>query len=742
MSLTAGLERLTERLGRQADLTARLLQALPAGAAGIGEAAVASTRVHLLVVGRPGVVQVLKDADAGRAFYGRSRPGQILHIDVFHADGEVDHRLVARNLARAARIFARDAGAYRIAGLPVEQLPDYVDLQTGTGGGRASGSLIYGRRASLRLAHRNHVHLAIGLPRSLWGFAIYAVAAAEEAILAAGLELRRVDHVELVDGTGGRPLDLSDYETASDSLLREEGRGSRAGHGGGRAAAGAGGGPSPAVTGGGAPGPGHGHAGYGGEPPRGTGWGEGPGGWSGRWREVPLPSSDRSRPPGAGGRPGARGDGARATGWGPGRGGGNPLPRGPAGEPGAGAGGPGAGQGSPGAPRAAGDAGAGDGGAPDPLAAPGAAAAPAAGTLSEAERERLLTQGLGLLRETGYDLGLALLERLAGGAGWRELQLPGAGYEDIRRWLAELRQRGLLAREGERYLLTATGWRLLALLRQEPAVVRMALRRLLRQRPRRQDPRPGHGRPLVYDDERGRQANRRVVRPWQAGGRGDGVAVAESVLAALARHGLPLRVTAADLRQYRRLRRHPVDVCLLLDASASMAGSRIRAAKDLAQQLLVSTRDRVAVITFQERAVQVQVPLTRNTVRVERGLSQIQPYGLTPLAQGLEMALAFLQQARARNPLLVLITDGIPTVPYRTANPLEDAVQVARQLGDGRYGRVAFTCIGLQPNERYLRELVQAAGGRLYVVDELERDTLVAIVHRERSQHKDRIRAQ
>ena len=105
------------------------------------------------------------------------------------------------------------------------------------------------------------------------------------------------------------------------------------------------------------------------------------------------------------------------------------------------------------------------------------------------------------------------------------------------------------------------------------------------------------------------------------------------------------------------------------------------------------------------------------------------------------MALAFLRESRARNPLLVLITDGIPTVPYRSANPLEDAVQVARQLAAGRHGQVGFTCIGLQPNERYLRELVGAAGGRLYVVDELERDTLVAIVHRERWQRKERSRA-
>ncbi|QBS38012.1 VWA domain-containing protein [Thermaerobacter sp. FW80] len=725
----AGIERLTERLGRQADLTARLLESLARGAAGIGEAAVASTCVHLLVVGRPGVVQVLRDADAGRVFYGRSRPGQVLHVDVFHADGEVDHRLVARNLARAARIFARDAGAHRVAGLAVERIPDLVDLQTGTGGGRASGSLIYGRRLSLRLAHRNHVHLAIGLPRALWGFAIYAVAAAEEAVLAAGLELRRVETVEVVAGRGGAPLDLSDYETASDSLLREDGRpgatpGGRPGATGGEP--GTAGRPGPAGDGADGHAPGSGELGRG---PMGRGVDPDAAGLEidarqgiasrlglGRRRSGPvLPPPHPVDPVGEGF--GVRsGEVSRPA---PRRGG-HAEPEGPA----------------PAAAPAAGSSAGDPEGAAD---ADGMGDLPAAGA-GEAVRHQLLARSLGWLRETGIDLAAALLERLERGAAWRDLQLPGASYEELRRWLNQLREAGLVEREGEQYRLTARGRQLLGLLLDEPAAVRTALRRLLRVRPTRPDARPGHGRVTVYDDERGRHVRRRAVRPWQPGAGGDGLAVAESVLAALVRGGLPLRLQACDLRLHRRVRRHPVDVGLVLDASASMAGSRIRAAKDLAHQLLVTTRDRVAVITFQERMVQVQVPLTRNTVRVERGLGQIQPYGLTPLAQGLEVAASYLRQARARNPLLVLITDGIPTVPYRTANPLEDAVQVARQLGQGRFGRIAFTCIGLQPNERYLRELVGAAGGRLYVVDELERDTLVSIVHRERAQRKERVR--
>ncbi|HEY8449080.1 MAG TPA: VWA domain-containing protein, partial [Bacillota bacterium] len=193
---------------------------------------------------------------------------------------------------------------------------------------------------------------------------------------------------------------------------------------------------------------------------------------------------------------------------------------------------------------------------------------------------------------------------------------------------------------------------------------------------------------------------------------------------------LTLRFGPDDLRVRLRRRRRPVDVFLLIDASASMSGERMRAAKTLARHLLWTTRDRVSVITFQERQVRITVPLTRNSLRVERGLATIRPFGLTPMASGLAVALDYLRSVRPRNPLVLLITDGIPTVPHEGKNPLDDAL---KQAARWRQVHVAFTCIGLQPNERYLRDLVAAAGGSLHIVDELEADTLVAIATAERS---------
>jgi magnesium chelatase subunit D len=120
---------------------------------------------------------------------------------------------------------------------------------------------------------------------------------------------------------------------------------------------------------------------------------------------------------------------------------------------------------------------------------------------------------------------------------------------------------------------------------------------------------------------------------------------------------------------------------------------------------------------------------------VEKGLRSIQPFGLTPLADGLYSALRYVRQSHvARNTLLLLITDGIPTVPRESVNPLDDALEAADRL---RAAKLATACVGLQPNQKYLCELMERANGSLYVVDELSRDTLVSIAYEERQKQKE-----
>lgn len=570
----------------------------------LGETTVFSTCVHLLSSRQPGYVTILSSHDAGQVFYGRSQRGQIYHLDIFHELGDVDHHRVARNLVAAVNRYAREFDVQ-------DELQHFIDIQTGTGGGRITGSLNYGNRPSLRAAHRHHIHLACLAWPQHSPLLFYLVAGAEAAIAEHGLELRKIDGLVESKDDGDQDIPLDDYASTTDSWLRGDGAGDS----------------------------------------------------------------------GAESRRGRRAE-------------------------------PGSGTGQEGTEQSFMD--------------PAAAAAVIQG--ADHRRKAIeLAQSL-----DSPTLALELLEVLSKGARRGDVErkmgsrVSGDALASVLRQLAA---DGHLRHEGGFMHLTGEGQALLLHFHRYHREIQMALRRAMRRMTRRHLVEPGRS-PLAGEarDAQGITRRRSVVAP-EPGEQLQELAWPETIMAAAARRGLPFQVQGEDVRVRRRVRRRPVDICLLVDASASMCGERMQAAKTLARHLLLSTRDKVAVIVFQERQVRVTVPFTRSAARVEKGLASIRPFGLTPLATGLLHAAAYIHTSRPRNPMLILITDGIPTVPHQGKNPMEDALRAAAQW---RQLRASFTCIGLQPNERYLSDLVQTAGGNLYVVAELEADTLVAIATSER----------
>jgi magnesium chelatase subunit D len=184
-----------------------------------------------------------------------------------------------------------------------------------------------------------------------------------------------------------------------------------------------------------------------------------------------------------------------------------------------------------------------------------------------------------------------------------------------------------------------------------------------------------------------------------------------------------------DLHFYDKKTYVPIDICLLIDSSGSMAGEKRQAACFLAEHLLLSGREKIAVVTFQEHSSQVVVPFTRNQKLLSKGLANINPAGLTPLASGIMTALKLIQSTRLRNPLLVLITDGIPNTPLWTMDAKADAITAAAQLKDTK---IRFICIGVESNRIYLEKLSNKAGGSLYLVDDLNKENLINIVRHEK----------
>ncbi|MGE5675301.1 MAG: vWA domain-containing protein [Mycobacterium leprae] len=594
----------------------------------LGEATVVSRQVHMSQIGSPEEVIVVTTADAGQVFYGRLAPGEVIHLDIHHAVAEVDHHRVAAALiqalgrlgATACTITAQDRGVGGDGTGPRETptgslFLDFFSLATATGGGRVTGTLEYCRKESLRVAHRNHVHLAGRIADAQLSLLLPMISAVESAILAQGVELRRVERVINRAGTSADRMDLSPYADEGDTLLRPE------------------------------------------QSPGGNGQGGGAGGSTGS------------------GQSGVRGGGL--------------------------------------------------GGDSSPWAA--------------LDDERRLQAAVDLSRRLGSpDEARRILQEFSRESGWAAYP---SGSSQAPFLIRQLEQDGLLRRELAGLRLTDAGREMAAYLERHLRDVKLRFRKLIRRMPVaavKQGAKVSVTAPPPSPDVR--YGPIRGTAPVAPGSWFGDLAVPETVRAAYTRTQLErirsgcmtpagLRLERRDVHVHLRSSDQPLYICLLIDASASMAGRRILAAKHLARHLLASTRDRIAVIGFQERDVHVYVQFTRDYAQLEEGLSHIQPMGLTPLAHGLSQSLELIRESRVRRPLLLLITDGIPTVARWSIDPLADALEAARRVGEGK---IPFGCIGLQPSRRYLEELTRAAGGSLHVVEELAEDALVTIAHTER----------
>ncbi|MGI6143280.1 MAG: vWA domain-containing protein [bacterium] len=543
------------------------------GAVPIGETSVLSRSLHTIEPARPGIINVLLGSDAGIVFYQRSRPGEILHLDIFHSLGHVDHRLVAE---RIKGMLEEEVLKSYLAGFPYL---DYTDLQTGTGGGRLSGSLIYGRKETLRKAHTNHVHIATMLPPALWGSIVPLVSVVEEEIMRQGYQLRKVEGITCQRGKDKQAVDMSAYSSDSDSFLKgrkHEGR-----------------------------------------------------------TEDYFPAT----------------------------------------------------------------------------------------------KEEQLQAALELAEKVMNPRELKeIFAHFTPGQG----RSPASYLEDQQGLLRKLQEEELVRAKGGKLYLTEKGQRLKGFLESHFAELEYHFRKLLRKLPLG----VGAGSHMGIKKQGARaQGHWKRAFPLEEREVLGELAVPESLLAATKRWQLGAgkhspALQRGDLHCLEPKRSQTLDVCLLIDASASMAGERLRSAKYLAQHLLLSTRDRVSVMVFQEREARLVVPFTRNVARVQQGLMEIKSYGLTPLSLGLQYALDYMERVKRGNrSLLFLITDGIPTVSRSSCDPAQDALSVAEEIARRA---LRFSCIGLVPNKVFLEELSRRGKGTFYIIDELQGKTLAQILHQER----------
>ncbi|WP_428374632.1 VWA domain-containing protein [Lichenicoccus sp.] len=175
------------------------------------------------------------------------------------------------------------------------------------------------------------------------------------------------------------------------------------------------------------------------------------------------------------------------------------------------------------------------------------------------------------------------------------------------------------------------------------------------------------GRPLTPRPGRPGQGNRlalvetlRHAAPWQkprraAASRRTGMSEAEAPRRLL--------VQLSDLHVSRCSRRPRSTAIFLVDASGSAAMHRLAEAKGAIELLLGECyvrRDRVALLAFRGSGAELLLPPTGALARARRSLAALPGGGGTPVASGLDAALALASQLRrlGETALIVMLTDG------------------------------------------------------------------------------------
>lgn len=186
----------------------------------------------------------------------------------------------------------------------------------------------------------------------------------------------------------------------------------------------------------------------------------------------------------------------------------------------------------------------------------------------------------------------------------------------------------------------------------------------------------------------------------------------------------------------RRFREHSESTAIfVVDASGSAALHRLAEAKGAVEMLLAecyARRDRVGVIAFRGAAAETLLAPTHSLVRAKRALAGLPGGGASPLASGLDAALAMarLEKRAGRTPLIVTLTDGRANMARDgssgRAAAEADALAVAKLLrAEGHSVLIVDTAPRPQP---FATTLAAEAGGRALVLPQARAEVLAGAV--------------
>lgn len=201
------------------------------------------------------------------------------------------------------------------------------------------------------------------------------------------------------------------------------------------------------------------------------------------------------------------------------------------------------------------------------------------------------------------------------------------------------------------------------------------------------------------------------------------------------RPGPRILVKRDDIRLMRFQQNTETTAIFVVDASGSSALNRLAEAKGAVELLLADCyvrRDRVAVVAFRGTTAELLLPPTNSLVRAKRSLAGLPGGGATPLALGLDAAMALVEeeQRRGRTPLVILLTDGranigragTPGRPQAEADALSAALPV-------RLAGIAALLVDTSPRPTpFAKQMATAMGARYLALPAVDSSKLSAAV--------------
>lgn len=182
-----------------------------------------------------------------------------------------------------------------------------------------------------------------------------------------------------------------------------------------------------------------------------------------------------------------------------------------------------------------------------------------------------------------------------------------------------------------------------------------------------------------------------------------------------------VEVRKDDFRITRFKNQTETTTIFVVDASGSAALHRLAEAKGAVELLLADCyvrRDQVALIAFRGKAAELLLPPTRSLARAKRSLAGLPGGGGTPIAQGIDMALALAEAIRRKGhtPTVIVLTDGRANIA-RDGSPGRpkaeaDSLAAARSLA---LAGVAGLVIDTSPLPAQQSERLAEAMGAVYL---------------------------